>query len=260
VSLVLRWSKVQVGWLNGDFVNFIRFWKIFWIDSTRGETIQLSLQEVATEPEAQASGVEQSAESVLRWLSRVERDWLMIFDNADGNPRVVAKYMPTGNRGNILFTSRNPGVGGSNITRETSDKVEDMGEEEAISLLLKSAWLDESSPDMRKAASAVANTLCFFPLAIDSAGAAIRSRLCTLDDYLTMYSEHQQRLMGHLSYEGALNYGQAVYATWDLSFAAIEARAAGSDSVDADAAKSGLTILRTFTFLHHSNIPEEIIK
>jgi len=101
--------------------------------------------------------------------------WLLIFDNADGSPRVVAKYMPTGNRGNILFTSRNPGVGGSNITRETSIKVEDMGEEDAISLLLKSAWLDESSPDMQKAASVVANTLCFFPLAIDQAGVAIRS-------------------------------------------------------------------------------------
>ncbi|KIM72652.1 hypothetical protein PILCRDRAFT_47909, partial [Piloderma croceum F 1598] len=114
------------------------------------------LQDIAGEPEAQASGVGLSVEDVLQWLSHKECDWLMIFDNADGDPRVVAKYIPTGNRGNILFTSRNPGVGGSIITRETSIKVEDMGEEDAILLLLKSAWLDESSPDMQKTASPIA--------------------------------------------------------------------------------------------------------
>jgi hypothetical protein len=151
-------------------------------------------------------------------------------------------------------------VGGSNITLETSIKVEDMGEEDAISLLLKSAWLDESSPEMQKAASPIATALCFFPLAIDQAGAAIRSGLCTIDDYLTMYLEHRQQLMGHLSYEGALNYGHAVYATWDLSFAAIETKAAGSHFVDAEAVKSAIAILQTFAFFHHDNIPEEIFK
>src|ERR1700733_7660838 len=105
--------------LTNDFVNMLRFWKIFWIDSTSAETIELSLREIAGEPAAQASGVGQSAESILQWLSRIEHDWLVIFDNADGDPRVVAKYMPASNRGNILVTSRNPGVGGSNITRET---------------------------------------------------------------------------------------------------------------------------------------------
>src|ERR1700729_2634987 len=66
--------------------------------------------------------------------------------------------------------------------------------------------------------------------------------------------------MSHSSYEGASNYDRAVYATWDMSFVAIEALAAGSDSVDAEAAKSAIVILRTFAFFHHDNIPEEIIK
>ena len=101
----------------------------------------------------------------------------------------------------------------------------------------------------------------FFPLAIDQAGAAIRSGLCTIDDYLTMYLEHQQQLMGHLSYEEALSYGRAIYTTWDLSFAAIEAKAAGSDFDDAEAATSAILILQTFAFFHHdNNIPEEIFK
>src|SRR3984957_19480121 len=114
--------------LTYDFANMHRFWKVFWIDSTSAETIELSLRDIAGEQEAQASAVGQSAKSVLQWLSHIEHDLMMIFDNADGDPHMVAKYMPTGNRGNILFTSRNPGVGGSNITLETSIKVEDMDE------------------------------------------------------------------------------------------------------------------------------------
>ncbi len=151
-------------------------------------------------------------------------------------------------------------MGGSNITRETNVNVEDMGEQEAILLLLKSAWLDESSPDMQQAATPIALALCCFPLALDQAGAAIRSGLCTIDGYLAMYSAHRQRLMGHSSYDGASNYGRAVYVTWDLSFVAIETRAAGSDLVAANAATSAIVILQTFAFLHHSNISDEIIK
>ena len=67
-------------------MNMLRFWKIFWIDSTSAETIELSLQEISGEPEAQVSGVDHSAESVLRWLSHVEHDWLLIFDNEERTP------------------------------------------------------------------------------------------------------------------------------------------------------------------------------
>ena len=212
-----------------------------------------------TESEANMATGERSAESFRQWLSRVDQDWLVIFDNADCDPRVVAQYMPKGNRGNILFTSRNPNMGGSNITRKTSAHIDDMCQEEAISLLLKSAGL-EFSQETRQGATSVVDTLCYLPLAIDQAGAAIRSGLCTIHDYLEMYSDHRRRLMSYSPYQEASNYGRAVYATWDLSFAAIEARTTGSDSVDAEAAKSAMIILGTFAFFHHDNIPEDVIK
>src|SRR5882762_16599 len=88
---------------NGPF----RFWKIFWVDATTTETMDLSLRDIATDPDARASGVERSAKSVLQWLTRIEHDWLIVFDNATGDHNQVAGYMPQGNRGNILFTSRN---------------------------------------------------------------------------------------------------------------------------------------------------------
>jgi hypothetical protein len=168
--------------------------------------------------------------------------------------------MPTGNRGNILFTSRNRATGGSSITRETSLNVENLDQKNAISLLLKSAWLDESSLELRQAAAPIVDALCLLPLAIDQAGAAIRSGSCTINDYLRMYSEHRRRLMSHSSYKGASNYGRAVYATWDLSFAAIEANTSGPDLVAAEAAESAIVILQTFACFHHDNILEDIIR
>src|SRR5882762_8682205 len=85
----------------------LRFWRIFWIDATTAATIELSLRDIAMDPDARAAGVESSAKSVVQWLSRVERDWLIVFDNAGGDHDGVADYIPNGNQGNILFTSRN---------------------------------------------------------------------------------------------------------------------------------------------------------
>jgi hypothetical protein len=87
--------------LEAYLESLLSFWKIFWIDATSAETIELSLRDIADEPEAQAARIKPSAASVLRWLSQIEHEWLAVFDNADGDPRIVAKYMPPGNRGNI---------------------------------------------------------------------------------------------------------------------------------------------------------------
>jgi hypothetical protein len=75
------------------------------VDATTAETLKLSLCDIATEPEAQASGVECSAKAVLQWLARIKHDWLIVYDNASGAHDGVASYMPQGNHGSILFTS-----------------------------------------------------------------------------------------------------------------------------------------------------------
>ena len=83
----------------------LRFWQIFWIDASSNEAAKQSFRGIAGDPEAQASGVEDLMESVLQWISRIEHEWLLIFDNADSEPDVVAKFRPPGNWGNLLITS-----------------------------------------------------------------------------------------------------------------------------------------------------------
>jgi hypothetical protein len=180
---------IDCGILSYDLFSF---WRTFWVDATTAETIKLSLRDIATDRDARASGVERSAKSVLQWLSRIEHDWLIVFDNASGDHDGVAEYIPQGNRGNILFTSRNVALA-RYASREARIEIEDMDEEDAVSLLLKSSLIDECSVQQRQAAQAIVKELCCLPLAVDQAGSAIASGLCNIDDYLQRYSQHGDR-------------------------------------------------------------------
>jgi len=241
--------------------SLLRFWRIYWIDASSYDTAKQSFQEIATrDPEARASGVEKSSESVLQWISMMEHEWLLVFDNADGEPGVVTKFTPPRNRGNLLITSRNPDMrrivpSGSWIT------VGQMEDDDAISLLLHAACLNEFSDDLQQISRQIVTELCCLPLAVDQAGAAIASGLCNIHDYLRMYSKHRLKLLDDPLFKGATEYGCAVYGTWDLSFKAIKARTTmGNDTLDAQAAESAILILQTFAFFHYEDIMEAIFE
>ena len=79
---------------------------MFWVDATSLESINMSLRGISSISVVQASCMDGSVESVLQWISCVQEEWLMVFDNADDlSPDAVAKFIPPGNRGNILITS-----------------------------------------------------------------------------------------------------------------------------------------------------------
>ena len=139
--------------------------------------------------------------------------------------------------------------------------VDEMEKGDSISLFLRAAFLDELSDELRQASQPIVTELCFLPLAVDQAGAAIASGLCDIHNYLQMYSMHHLELLDDPSFKGASKYGRAVYGTWDLSFMAINARAVtGCNSVDAQAAESAILILHTFAFLHYENIMEALLE
>ena len=228
----------------------VRFGRIIWVDASSTETIQLSLRDfTVSDPETKAQNVGDSTELVLRWFSRIDDEWLIVFDNANAE---IAKYIPSGNQGNILFTSCDMALG-HHVPDEARDKVEDMDEEDAISLLLKSASLDGSRTELQEAARPIVKELLFLPLAVHQAGASITSGLCHINDYLRIYSQHRQKLLANPTFKGASNYGHAVYGTWDLALTAIKVQ-------KTEAASAAISILQTFSLFHHENITEEIMK
>ena len=227
----------------------LRFYIIIWVDATSAETIQLSLRDVAGDPEAKARNVEDSTESVLRWLSGMEGEWLIVLDDANAD---IAKYIPSGDRGNILFTSRDMDLG-RHVPNKALSEVEDMDEGDAISLLLTSAFPHRSHTGLREAARPIVKELLFLPLAVDQAGASIANGLCYIDDYLQTYSKHRQKLLDDPKFKGASNYDRTVYGTLNLSLTAIKAQMT-------EAAEAAISILQIFSIFHHEHITEEIIK
>ena len=91
----------------------------------------------------------------------------MVFDNADNlTPEELEQYFPSGLGGNILITSRNAGL--KHLTlHESSLELQEMEENDAISLLSKAACLDESQKDLQAEASKIVKELFCIPLAID---------------------------------------------------------------------------------------------
>ena len=112
-----------------------------------------------------------------------------MFDNADDLPDVVTKFVPPGNRGNVLITSQN----------------RSMEEADAITLFLKASHLDVSAEHQQAAKNIVAS-LGYMPLAVDQAGAYIEAGKCDINKYLGQLSSHHQTLMLDATFRGASGY------------------------------------------------------
>ena len=115
----------------------LRFSDIHWIDASSNMTMELGLMQMAQDTNA-PNEAKQSSESVLKWIAQ-RNNWLMVYDGAGGHYQTVEKFLPPGGGGNILITSRNGGLKRISLK---SQKVVNMAEKEATSLLLKSAALD----------------------------------------------------------------------------------------------------------------------
>jgi hypothetical protein len=87
----------------------------------------------------------------LKWFTAKQEPWLLFFDNADDPQINLNKFLPKCNHGNIVITSRNPGLRGYGQHSQVSD----MYEPEAVELLLKSASQDTSSANEQIAAEIV---------------------------------------------------------------------------------------------------------
>jgi hypothetical protein len=77
-----------------------------------------------------------SPQDGLLWLTSKVEEWLLFFDNADNPSMDLNNFIPQCNHGNIIITSRNPGLC---VYARSHSLVSDMEEEDAVALLLKSA-------------------------------------------------------------------------------------------------------------------------
>ena len=95
---------------------------------------------------------------------------------------------------------------------ENSLEVKETEKEEAISLLLKAAELDEFQEDLQAEGSKIVNELFCIPLAVDQASAFISFGDTDIKDYLE-YHQHRKILLDYPAFKGASKYNRSVYGT-----------------------------------------------
>ena len=94
-------------------------------------------------------------ETSLRWLARqTERNWLLVFDNADNVDLKLKQYFPSCSSGNILITTRNREL--RHYTAKDADaEVKGMDLEDAKNLLLVQARADNNGENQALAETIV---------------------------------------------------------------------------------------------------------
>jgi tetratricopeptide (TPR) repeat protein len=176
----------------------------------------------------------------------------LIIDNADDSTLELPKLFPSGIRGTILITSCN--ANSKQYGSAGSYRVDEMPTEDSINLLLKTAAISNTQDEkMRKAAQDVATVLGNLALAIVQAGAVIRQRFCSLEDYCTVYSHQKKELLESGKPTPDENYKYSVYTTWEISINKIEQMCNKKSSF-------ALDLLAILSFMHFDGIKEDFFR
>ncbi|KAI1211995.1 TPR-like protein [Annulohypoxylon truncatum] len=225
-----------------------QFWGVFWVDVSSDSTAKSGL--VAIAKLLGSNGTE--VDDARRQLSNVDpkHPWLLILDNAD-NPKVdYQQYFPTGTRGAVLITSRNP-----ECQNYAPDGYEDLGsldKQDCIHLLLQAAKLASESPTVKSNAENVLEILGSHTLAILQAGAYIAQGACTLSEYPGVFQTQKERLLRFNLTQDQSRYHN-IYAT-------LEASAELLGTLQSECAQDSLCLLQVLSPLHYEKIPLDLFK
>src|SRR5437764_8444399 len=143
---------------------------VLWVQANTSEALLtnfVALARVLSLPEQDTREQQITVHAVKHWLES-HSGWLLIFDNAD-DLGMMRDYLPEGNKGHILLTTRAQAMGG--LARKI--ELDTMEAEEGAELLLRRAGiiahdaaLDSASEADRAAAMAIVRALDGLPLAL----------------------------------------------------------------------------------------------
>ena len=220
---------------------------MFWLDAT---SIDIAKQRY-TDIGRQCGIAEPSIDNVKSWLAYNEKRWLLIIDNAD-NPEIdYSELIPPGRGGDILFTTRNPEC--TIFETVGSETLGGLESNLAWKLLLRTARTAESQwEEKEEPAMAIVKVLESHTLAIIQAGAFIRKKLCTLEEYPAIFQQQKSQLLKFHSQQNMSTY-RNVYTTFEVAAEHL-GNSKQPDALDA------LNLLHTLAFMHNTEISEAIFQ
>lgn len=119
-----------------------RFHYIFLVDAENPVTATRSYRRIANNHRGEELSQDGPMDKVMK-IARLTDEWLLIVDNSNADH--LRRIVPDVNRGNIIYTSRLHDLG-IDLPPEAVAVVDDMTVDDAVTLLLKAAQMDSTSP------------------------------------------------------------------------------------------------------------------
>jgi hypothetical protein len=222
-----------------------RFWGVFWVDVDMPSTAKNGFIAIAKALDSPAESIDDS----LQALANTKRHWLLVLDNADDPKFNYAGYIPSGNQGVLIITSRIPDC--SRYSTLGCEALEGLDLQHSTQLLLKAAKLPEASwPSCERHAQDIVRLLGSHTLALIQAGAYIAGGYCGLDQYPAEYQRQRKRMLEHYPKQEQSRYGD-VYATFEASASVLR-------DLEGEAGKDALDLLTVLSVLHSGMLPLRI--
>ncbi|KAH8799500.1 hypothetical protein DL96DRAFT_1824232 [Flagelloscypha sp. PMI_526] len=224
-------GKTQIGL---QFIQLYQdlFSEIFFVDASDKFTLENSLKAIVS-----GSSDKPSVDDAVRLLRTRRENWLLFLDNAD-DPILNLRPYVSWPHGNVLITTRNRDV--RSHAPKCNIWVDRLEVEDATELLLRGVDVLRSL-EIQELALKIVHELGYLALALNQARAFLATGLCTLDEYLPIYTKNRKTLMEDKSIQTTDDYEYTVYTTWTISFHKLSPIAAH--------------LFELLSYMHHESIP-----
>jgi tetratricopeptide (TPR) repeat protein len=212
------------------------FFGVFWINASSDQLARASWADIA-----RIFGLEPDFHAICNYFATLQKPWLLIVDNADDPYIHIEDYIPSGDLGCIVITTRHAAIKHLGTVGQKHYPLDRLSDEQCIQLLRTEARRRGpfSQSDV-KLASQLAGKLSHLPLALSMAGQYISKRASSLESYM----ELQDRALEKRQQEADSTFSRTLLSTLDLSV----------QMLDDDA----LQVLELLSFFHPDNIPVDI--
>ena len=237
---------------------------VYWFSGEDDSTFESSVYDVATRLRTQTDLFDLTFSATLAKISQNNNPWLIVLDNMDQlslSPNIIKLVSGPWQHhasGHILITTR----------RKPAAFAQDIrGFDEECCLSLQCFTVEEgkkfifrrisnvNEEEMNEVAEELVQQLGGLPLALEQAGAYIKSLPCTISQYLELYEKQRLRLLNRQKAASVSVYDSherlAVRTTWHLNFEHIK------HSVDDG--KAATKFLYASAFLNPNEIQKDII-
>lgn len=218
------------------------FFAVFWINGSSHQQFRAGWAKFAGD-----CGLEPDFQLGLNHLAALEKPWLLIVDNANGQEVHIEDYLPSGDFGCIIITTRYRSLPHLGTVGQKHYRLNGLSKEEGVQLLLtKAARRKPFSKSDVEVASQITDTLAHMPFPLSILGTLAARHPGSLGSFLKKIGRDKLKLNQRLkTIKRRLIYQRILLTVFDLLI----------QKLDDDAKQ----ILELFYFFHYDNIPFGIL-